>query len=130
MIEVKKNELILIYDSKKQNDKKALGYLQSLDQYVIKSWDISKEPLTETQIASIAAKLKKSPEYLIDQQSDLYKERMKNSTYIQKEELKILKHNPSIIRTPIVITANGADLMKSPFELNSQLVKIDKGHKL
>ena len=117
------NELIFIYNSQDQNDKKALGYVQSLDQYVVKNWDISENPLTETQIAMVAAQLEKSPADLIDRHSELYKENMETGTYSQHEALKILKHNPLVMQTPIMLTEKGGHIMTSPFELNDQLVK-------
>ena len=54
MIHNEPGELTLIYHSDKQADKKARGYVESLQGFKIKTIDLAKESLTETQLAEIA----------------------------------------------------------------------------
>ena len=66
MIENEPRELTLIYHSEKSDDKKARAYVESFPSLTIKTLDLARENLTETQLAQIAAKMQVPIEELVD----------------------------------------------------------------
>ena len=57
MIANQPNELTLIYHSDKADDKKARAFVESVTDYKVKTLDLKKESLTETQLVQIANKM-------------------------------------------------------------------------
>jgi len=112
MIENQPRELTLIYHSEKTDDKKARGYVESLPTVAIKTLDLAKEPITETQLAQLADKIEIPIEDLIDV---TYDERSitdrKEAGLKQMDKTEILtmiKHNPKLLSTPILIIGDRA----------------------
>ena len=70
MIENQPNELTLIYHSDKADDKKARAFIESVTDYVVKTLDLKRESLTETQLAEIAGKMNVRIELLIGECGD------------------------------------------------------------
>ena len=66
MIENEPRELTLIYHSEKTDDKKARAYVESLPTLAIKTLDLAREKVTETQLAQIADKMQLPIEELVD----------------------------------------------------------------
>lgn len=54
MIDNKQGELTLVFNSEKPDDRKARGYVESLPSVVVKTLDLSKEAITETQLAQLS----------------------------------------------------------------------------
>ena len=67
MIENQPNELTLIYHSDKSDDKKALAFIELPTDYTVKTLDLKKQSLTETQLAEIAGKMGLAIHQLLDQ---------------------------------------------------------------
>ena len=101
MIENQPNELTLIYHSDKPDDKKARAFIESITDYVVKTLDLKKESLTETQLAEIANKMDVRIELLVD---FTYKDRfqMKDSASIHEvsdaDLLTLLTQMPILIK--------------------------------
>jgi arsenate reductase-like glutaredoxin family protein len=110
MIENQPRELTLIYHSEKSDDKKARGYVESL-RLAIKTLDLAKESLTETQLAQLADKMELPIKNLIDAtyydgSSTEDKEGLKKMDTTQL--LTFVKHNPKVLDTPILIIGDRA----------------------
>jgi len=110
MIENQPRELTLIYHSEKSDDKKARGYVESL-RLAIKTLDLAKEFLTETQLAQLADKMELPIKNLVDAtyydgSSTEDKEGLKKMDTTQL--LTFIKHNPKILHTPILIIGDRA----------------------
>jgi arsenate reductase-like glutaredoxin family protein len=121
MIENQPRELTLIYHSEKSDDKKARGYVESLPTLAIKTLDLANESLTETQLVQLADKLEIPVQELID---PTYDERA--NTPDNKEGLKLLdsnsaltmiKSNPKLLITPILIIGSRAYKYGSAYQL-------------
>jgi arsenate reductase-like glutaredoxin family protein len=82
----------------------------------VKAIDVQKSLLTETQLMSIANKLEVEPEDLIDRQSTFYLRYYFDAELSQKEALKVLKQNPAMINTPIVLYKGGADFVGTNYD--------------
>lgn len=127
MIENEPGELTLIYHSEKTDDKKARGYVESLRLRAIKTLDLARDPITETQIAQLADKMNEPIENLIDPTYDERSNSKENKAGLKKmdstELLTMIKHNPKLLFTPIVIIGGRAYKYGSAYHL----IKDDMG---
>jgi arsenate reductase-like glutaredoxin family protein len=117
MISNQSNEITLIFHSDKEEDKKTRGYIETLEDYAIKTLDLKRESLTETQLAEIAGKLGIPVSSLVDEQ---YSDRVKiESVKGMRDEdtLNLLAQNPILLATPIVIIGDHAYQFESSYDL-------------
>lgn len=120
MIENKPRELTLIYHSEKSDDKKARGYVESL-RVAVKTLDLAKDQMTETQLAQLADKMGIPVAEMIDptyddrENTDANKEGLKGID--TTELLVVIKHNPKILDTPIVILGDRAYKYRTGYNL-------------
>jgi arsenate reductase (glutaredoxin) len=141
MIDNQARELTLIYHSEKTDDKKARGYVQSLPDVTIKTLDLAREPITETQLAQLADKIEIPIEELIDITYDERDNTGENKEGLRKmdptEILTMIKQNPKLLRTPILIIGDRAykygsayhlikDKMEEGVRTNSNAVNIEE----
>ena len=121
MIENQPRELTLIYHSDKTDDKKARGYVESLPSVAIKTLDLAKEQLTETQLAQLADKIDVPIEELIDTTYDERPDSGPNNSGLKEMGktaiLTMIKHNPKLLSTPIVIIGDRAYKYGSAYHL-------------
>jgi arsenate reductase (glutaredoxin) len=110
MIHNERAELTLIYNSEKEADKKARGYVESLQGFKIKTIDLAKEKITETQLAEIADKLNCGIEDLLDPTYDdhisVHTEGLKLMD--RQSLLTLMTHDAKLINTPIAIIGKHA----------------------
>ncbi|MDX1629349.1 MAG: hypothetical protein R3345_11655 [Fulvivirga sp.] len=119
------NEIILIYNSKKQRDRETLGYAKSLEDYKLNERDISKDNLTEQQIAEIASDLNTDVASLVDKNDEKYMAEMKGGDFSKDELLKLMNQNPSLITTPIAYLGKKIAIVKSPYNFIREDLEID-----
>ncbi|HZY82066.1 MAG TPA: hypothetical protein VFE50_21225 [Cyclobacteriaceae bacterium] len=117
MIENQPNEITLIFHSDKPEDRKTRAYVETLEGYAIKTLDLKRENITETQLAEVANKLGVSIDDLVDAE---YSDRAKiSSVKGQREQdtLKLLAHEPILVATPILIIGDHAYQFESSYDL-------------
>jgi arsenate reductase-like glutaredoxin family protein len=121
MIENEPRELTLIYHSEKSDDKKARGYVESLPSVAIKTLDLAKESITETQLAQLADKMGVPIADLIDPSYDERANTHQNKEGLKKMDttdlLTLMKHNPKLLNTPILIIGDRAYKYGSAYDL-------------
>lgn len=121
MIENKIKELTLIYHSEKSDDKKARGYVESLRGVAIKTLDLARDQITETQLAQLADKMSEPVASLIDptydDRDDNGEDRDGLKAMDTTELLTMIKHNPRLLDTPIVILGDKAYKYKTGYNL-------------
>jgi arsenate reductase-like glutaredoxin family protein len=121
MIDNQSRELTLIYHSEKSDDKKARGYVESLRNVKIKTLDLARESITETQLAQLADKIEIPIEELIDVTYDErpgVDESKEGLKAMDKTEiLTMIKQNPKLLSTPIVIIGDRAYKYGSAYHL-------------
>jgi arsenate reductase len=121
MIENKPRELTLIYHSEKTDDKKARGYVESLRDVTIKTLDLAREPITETQLAQLADKIEMPVQDLIDVTYDERADNENNKEGLKEMEpteiLTMIKMNPKLLSTPILIIGDRAYKYGSAYHL-------------
>lgn len=112
MIENESRELTLIYHSEKTDDKKARGYVESFPSITVKTLDLAREKLTETQLAQIADKMQAPVSELVDITYDDRPNTTENKEGLKEMDktqlLILIKQNPKLLATPIIILGNKA----------------------
>jgi arsenate reductase-like glutaredoxin family protein len=110
MIQNESAELTLIFNSDKVADKKARGYVEALQGFTLKTIDLSKETITETQLAEIADKLNCAIEDMLDPTYDdhisVHTEGLKLMD--RQSLLTLMTHDTKLINTPIAIIGKHA----------------------
>lgn len=98
---MKKKEIQLIYNSSKQEDRKALGYAQSLKDYVINDFDVNNNKFTERQLAELTDKLNIAAH-------DLLVKEAHDKNLSDEDVLKLIREQPELLRTPIRVEGKNA----------------------
>lgn len=110
MINNEVGELTLIFNSDKHDDKKARGYVEALQGFKVKTLDLARERITETQLAEIANMMKCQIEELIDSTYDdhisVHKEGL--NMMDRQSMLTLMVHDTKLIATPIAIIGKQA----------------------
>ena len=117
MIENQPNEITLIFHSDKEDDKKTRAYVETIEGFAIKTLDLKREKLTETQLAEIANKLDVGIESLFD---EAYSDRVKIGSVKglrDQDALKLLAQDPILLATPIIIIGDHAYQFESSYDL-------------
>lgn len=114
------NEMLLIYDSQILEDRKALGYAQSLQHHKVKERDIRKEPLTETQVEEVIEALGIDAEDIINKSSNVYQNEYANVSLDRSDILTAIHKNPQLMKTPIAIREHTAKILGTSYEFIQQ----------
>ncbi|MEQ9441579.1 MAG: ArsC/Spx/MgsR family protein [Cyclobacteriaceae bacterium] len=115
-------EVVIIYNFEDRGNREAIAYAKQIAQNV-NEIDISKNPLTERQLAELLDRLGVGIEEIIDRRSDLYKEKYQDVDMDEADWLGVIKHNPELMRTPIGILGDKAVICESP----NDMLKLDDG---
>lgn len=113
---IDKKELLFIYSTAKSTDRTALSYAETIKEHTLKPFDISKDFFTELQLKEIASLLKVQPKELIDTTSDIYRDKYANSNLSETDLLTVLKHEPSMMKTPIALYHDHGEFVTSPYD--------------
>lgn len=125
MIENQPNELTLIYYSDKGDDKKARAFIESVTAYKVKTLDLKKNSITETQLAEIADKMGVKIEMLFDptyQDRFQSKGQLTTAAVTDSDLLSILSHEQILIKTPIAIIGKKAYQYDSANEILNKIM--------
>ena len=131
MIENEPRELTLIFHSEKTDDKKARAYVESLPTLAIKTLDLAREKVTETQLAQIADKMQLPIKELVDITYDDRSTAVRQTGNIKQMEsgelLILIRHNPKLLATPILILGDKAYKYATSYHLINEY--LDEGVK-
>jgi arsenate reductase len=127
MIENQPNEITLIFHSNKDKDKKMRAFVETISTYKVKTIDLKRETLTQTQLAEIANKMKVEIRDLMDQS---YIDTIKGETSKGEESmspndlLTLITKNFLLLETPILIIGKEAYHYQSAYTLLEQQFNI------
>jgi arsenate reductase-like glutaredoxin family protein len=119
MFDMKKNEIKFLYNSQKKDDREAYGYAISLDKHKINELDVTKTPLTSTQLSELAIKLGVPIIELFDKKSSYYRDNIAGKDLEDADLLTVLKEEITCLKTPIMISAEKAAILESKFDTNT-----------
>ncbi len=127
MIENQPKEITLLYHSDKAEDKKARAFVETITGFAIKTLDLKKDQITETQLAEIANKMDAPIAQLFDPTySDRFhgNDSAKIDSASDADLLTVLVNEPVLIKTPIAIIGKKAYSYSSAYEILTS--KMDK----
>lgn len=119
MFDMKKNEIKFLYNSHKKDDREAYGYISSLDKHKINEIDVSKVPLTATQLAELAQKLDVPIIRLFDENCSYYRDNIEGKDLDDNDLLTILREEKECLKTPIMISSEKGVVLKSKYDTNT-----------
>lgn len=105
------NEYLLIFNSKDLQDREAAGYLRTLRSISINEKDVSKDMLTETQLAEAANLLD------VDVSELLTIDGSSNHDFSTNEIVKLLRNEPTLLKTPFILSKERSFFVDSPLNL-------------
>ncbi|UII24768.1 hypothetical protein LVD15_15770 [Fulvivirga maritima] len=127
------NEILFFFNSEKQQDRKARGYADTVENHQLNEKEINKDHLTETQIAEIADDMGVRMVDLIDKNSGYYLDELKDKDISDSELATIMAKNPEVIKTPIAYMGSKAFFVEDAYSLVQQGLEMkgvqsDKGN--
>lgn len=114
MFDLKKNEIKFIYNGNKLEDREAYAYVLTLHKHKINELDVAKNDMTPTQVLELASKLNKPVIDLFDEKSTYFKANIQGKDMDETDLLTVLIKEKSTLKTPILISANGASVLEYP----------------
>lgn len=120
-----KNEIKLIYNSSRMEEKRAVGYAEALKDHKLQTIDVTKEHITETQLVELAQQLGVGIHDLVDTHSALYKDNYENKDFEDAELVRVLSQNLEMLKTPIALKEGEASFVTASYDF----IKQDMGSK-
>tara|TARA_R110002167_G_scaffold125448_15_gene305621 strand:- start:779 stop:1144 length:366 start_codon:yes stop_codon:yes gene_type:complete len=112
-------QITLYYHSKSNRAKQTLAYAKA-EGLAIQEIDMLKTPLTGTQIAELANRLGMKIMDLVNQEHPSYSAHFEHHDFSDDDWIKMIRHNPDIMKQPIALRGNRTILVETP----SDIIKI------
>jgi arsenate reductase-like glutaredoxin family protein len=109
---LKEGVLTFIYKGNQYRDKEALSYALSVRPH-IHEIDITKDPLTPTQLEQIITFMDMPVEELVDTKNDLYKAEYEGKAFNELDWLTVLTQHQELLRTPIIFLDRRGKILES-----------------
>lgn len=109
-------QITLYYSSKSVRAKQTLAYAKA-EGLPIQQIDILKTPLTGTQIAELADRLDLEIKDLVNQEHPSYKSHFKHHDFSSDDWIKMIRHNPEIMKQPIALRGDKTILVETPTDI-------------
>jgi arsenate reductase len=113
MLEEHPNELLLFYNSKFDNDRKIFAHAEGSFKYV-RAFDVALQPIKGTLLEEIAMRLNLPLSELLRESNAAEMPELGNDS----DYIKVIQHNPDILRTPIAISDTKVIIVESPGDLS------------
>ncbi len=115
-IATSERQITLYYSSKSTRAKKTLAYAKA-EGLPILEIDILKTPLTGTQIAELADRLGLDIKDLVNQEHPTFQSRFQQHDFSENDWIKMIRHNPDIMKQPIAIRGSKTILVETPTDI-------------
>jgi len=109
-------EVLIYYNSKSSSDRKTLAHAQSTG-FKVRSFCHSKSPSTTTSWKGILRKLDKHPKEILNKADPYYQSNIRGREFTAEGWLKVIKHNPELIKAPIAMNGDRAILCETPTDI-------------
>jgi len=109
-------QITLYYNSESIVAKKALAYAKA-EGLAIQPIDILKTPLTGTQIAELAGRLRIEVKDLVNQEHTSYSSKFEPHELSTDDWIKMIQHNPEIMKQPIALHGENTILVETPSDM-------------
>lgn len=115
-IATSERQITLFYSSKSERAKQTLAYAKA-EGVPIQQIDILKTKLTGTQIAELADRLHINIEDLVNQEHPAYKAQFERHDFSSDDWIKMIRHNPEIMKQPIALRGDRTILVETPTDV-------------
>jgi arsenate reductase len=115
-IATSRRQITLYYNSNSSRAKQTLAYAKA-EGLPILEIDILKTKLTGTQIAELADRLKLEIKDLVNQEHPSYTQKFEHHNFSDNDWIKMIQHNPEIMKQPIALRGNITILVETPTDI-------------
>ena len=115
-IAISDRQITLFYSSKSIRAKQTLAYAKA-EGLAIQEFDILKVKLTGTQIVELADKLHMEVADLVNQEHPSYKANFEEHNFSTNDWIKMIQHNPEIMKQPIAMRGAITILVENPTDI-------------
>jgi len=115
-IATSKNQITLYYNSNSGRAKQTLAYAKA-EGLPIQEIDMLSTKLTGTQIVELADKLNMKVADLVNQEHPSYESHFEHHNLSTDDWIKMIQHNPEIMKQPIALRGNITILVKTPSDI-------------
>jgi arsenate reductase len=109
-------QITIFYHSKSVRAKQTLAHAKA-EGLAIQDIDILKTPLTGTQIAELADRLHIEIKDLVNQEHPSYTSHFEHHNFSSLDWIKMIQHNPEIMKQPIALRGNKTILVETPTDI-------------
>ncbi|MBT8285126.1 MAG: hypothetical protein HKO75_07050 [Flavobacteriaceae bacterium] len=109
-------QITIFYSSGSSRAKQTLAYAKA-EGLPIREIDISKTPLTGTQIAELAARLKIEIKDLVNQEHPSYRSQFEQHDFSEEDWIKMIRNHPEILKQPIALRGDITILVETPTDI-------------
>ncbi len=109
-------QITLFYSSKSVRAKQTLAYAKA-EGLPIQEIDILRTRLTGTQIAELADRLHIEIKDLVNQEHPSYISRFEHHNFSDDDWIKMIRHNPQIMKQPIALRGDVTILVDTPTDI-------------
>ena len=109
-------QITLFYSSKSTRAKQTLAYAKA-EGLKIEEIDILKTKLTGTQIVELADRLNLVVSDLVNQEHPSYKTQFEHHNFSTDDWIKMIQHNPEILKQPIALRGDTTILVETPTDI-------------
>lgn len=115
-IATSERQITLFYNSNSTRAKQTLAYAKAEGLRLLEI-DILKTPLTGTQIAELADRLEIKIKDLVNQEHPTYKSKFEHHDFSERDWIKMIQHNPEIMKQPIALRGKTTILVETPTDI-------------
>ncbi|MBW3545961.1 MAG: hypothetical protein KY428_10255 [Bacteroidetes bacterium] len=116
-------QVLIFYKPEEKKDKNTYDLAMQLSEH-IRSINVLKDKITETQLIEVLDKLNRKPTDLVDKSSDAYIKKYQGVDLTDDDWLKALIADPEMLFTPIVFYGKRGMLVDTP----SRVLDLDPTH--
>lgn len=115
-IATSERQITLFYNSNSTRAKQTLAYAKAEGLRILEI-DILNTPLTGTQIAELADRLEIKIKDLVNQEHPTYKSKFERHDFSERDWIKMIQHNPEIMKQPIALRGKITILVETPTDI-------------
>lgn len=115
-IATSERQITLFYNSNSTRAKQTLAYAKAEGLRILEI-DILKTPLTGTQIVELADRLEMKIKDLVNQEHPTYKSKFEHHDFSERDWIKMIQHNPEIMKQPIALRGKITILVETPTDI-------------
>src|SRR5688572_16962419 len=115
-IATSERQITLFYNSNSERAKQTIAYAKA-EGIEVNLIDLLKTPITGTQLAELAGKLGIEIKDFVNQEHSSYSSRFEPHELSPDDWVKMIRHNPEIMKQPIALRGDRIVLVETPTDI-------------